>query len=251
VFLTGKTAVITGGGRGIGRAIALRLAREGANIAVNFFRNRAPAEATAKQAREHGVDAYVVRGNVGAPEDIARIFSEVAERSGGCDVLVNNAASGSIRPVVELEPKGWDWTFNINARGAFFCSQQASRQMAARGGGAIVNVSSLGAGRVVPNYVAIGASKAALESLTRYFAVELAPQHIRVNCVSASAVDTDALRQFPNREEMLAVGTRRTPWGRPLTPEDVAEVVAFLVSPAAEMIVGQTLVVDGGASLII
>ncbi|MEW6579901.1 MAG: SDR family oxidoreductase, partial [Chloroflexota bacterium] len=181
----GKIALITGSGRGIGKTIALRLAAEGADIALNYFRNRAPAEEAAEAIRALGRRVHVVRADVGQPDDIARLVDEAAEALGGLDILVHNAASGYNRPVMEQRIKGWDWTLNINARAALFLAQRAAPILAGRGGGAIVNVSSIGAQRVLPEYVVVGASKAALEALTRYLAVELAPLRIVVNAVSA------------------------------------------------------------------
>lgn len=246
-----KVAVVTGSGRGIGRAIALRLAAEGADIVVNFFRNRAPAEATAAEAQARGRRAVVVKADVGTPEGIEVLFAEAERAFGGVDILINNAASGYNRPVLEQKIKGWDWTMNINARAALFCAQRAAPGMAARGGGHIVSVSSPGSSRVLPDYVVVGASKAALEAVTRYLAVELAPHKIVVNAVSPGIVATDALKHFATMRqsdvlEKIAAGT---PAGRVVTPEDVAGVVAFLCSPAAEMIRGHTLVMDGGATL--
>lgn len=239
---------MTGGGRGIGRAIGLRLARQGADLVVNYLRNADAAEETAAEARALGVRAEALRGHVGDPERVVAMFAAIRQRFGALDILVNNAASGVIRPALELEVRHWDWTLNINARGAFLCAQQAAPLMAGRGG-RIVNISSLGSGRVLKEYVAVGVSKAALESLTRYLAVELAPQGIAVNAVAGGLVETDALRYFDHREAMLADARARTPAGRMVEPDDLAGVVAFLCTPDAAMIRGQVIVVDGGYSL--
>jgi enoyl-[acyl-carrier protein] reductase III len=246
-----RVAVVTGSGRGIGRAIALKFARAGADLVVNFFRNRAPAEETAAQVRELGRRAVVVRADVGDADGIEALFRETEAAYGGLDVLVCNAASGYNRPVMEQKIKGWDWTMNINARSALFCAQRAAPLMERRGGGHIVNLSSPGSFRVLPEYVVVGASKAALEAVTRYLAVEFAPKRIVVNAVSPGVVATDALRHFATTREndlldRIAAGT---PAGRLVTPEEVAEVVAFLCTPPAEMIRGQTILMDGGASL--
>lgn len=249
--LEGRVALVTGGSRGVGRAIALRLARDGANVVINFFRNREAAEAVAEEARKRGVEALTVKANVGDPEKMANMFGEIERRFGGLDIFVANAASGVIRPAMELEVKHWDWTLNVNARSLLVGAQCALPLMRRRGGGRIVAISSLGSGRVIGHYTAVGVSKAALEALTRYLAVELAPDNIAVNAVSAGAMDTDALQFFPNREELLEGARRRNPAGRPVTVEDVAEVVAFLCSDGAWMIRGQTIVVDGGQSLLL
>jgi enoyl-[acyl-carrier protein] reductase III len=247
-MVQGKIALVTGGGRGIGRAIALELARLGADVIVNYLRNADAAEQTAAEARALGVQAVALRGHVGEPERIAQLFDFVRERFGALDILVNNAASGVIRPALELEPRHWDWTLDINARGAWLCAKQAAPLMAGRDG-RIVNISSLGSGRVLKNYAAVGISKAALEALTRYLAVELAPLGIAVNAVAGGLVETDALRHFDRRDAMLADARARTPAGRMLQPDDLTAAILFLLSPQARMIVGQTLIVDGGFSL--
>jgi enoyl-[acyl-carrier protein] reductase III len=246
-----KIAIVTGSGRGIGRAIALKLAGEGAHVVVNFFRNRAPAEATAEAVRALGRHALVVKADVGTLEGIEALFAEAEREFGGVDILINNAASGYNRPVMEQKIKGWDWTMNINARAALFAAQRAAPGMAARGGGHIVNITSPGSFRVLPEYVVVGASKAALEAVTRYLAVELAPMKIVVNAVSPGVVATDALKHFATMRggDVLEKAARAAPAGRLVTPEDVAGVVAFLCSPAAEMIRGQVILMDGGATL--
>jgi enoyl-[acyl-carrier protein] reductase III len=250
----GKVALVTGSGRNIGRDIALRLAREGADVGVNFFRKRAPAEATADEIRALGRQALAVRADVSKPEGLRALFGAVEAEFGGLDIFVHNAASGYNRPALQQRVKGWDWTLNVNARAALFGAQHAVRLMERRGGGTIVNISSLGAHRVLPDYVLVGASKAALEALTRYLAVELAPLGIRVNAVSAGVIDTDALRFFPSIAERFGDDLRgfveRTPAGRLVTGEDIAAVVAFLCSPDAAMIRGQVIMVDGGFGLL-
>lgn len=246
--LEGKLALVTGGGRGIGRAVALELAERGADVLVNYLRNGEAAEETANAVRARGRKAETIRAHVGDPDRVERMFGEIAERWGYLDILVNNAASGVIRPLRDLEPRHWDWTVNINARGAWLCAKAAVPLMDGRGG-RIVGISSLGSGRVLPEYSAVGISKAALESLTRYLAVELAPNGIAVNCVSGGLVETDALSHFPRREQMLEDSRSRTPAGRMVESIDLARVVAFLCGPGGEMIRGQVIVVDGGFSL--
>jgi enoyl-[acyl-carrier protein] reductase III len=235
---------ITGGSRGIGRAIALRFARSGAKqLAIGYLRNDRAAEETAEELRTAGAEVVLVRGNVTSQ----RVLDEVAAL-GALDVLVHNAATGVIRPALETEDKHWDWTMNANARALLQLARVAAPQM--REGSSIVAISSLGAQRVLENYSLVGTSKAALEALVRYLAVELAPRGIRVNAVSGGVVDTGALDHFPNREEMLSAGAAN-PVGRLVSPEDIAGAVSFLCSPDADMVRGQTLVVDGGFSLLV
>lgn len=246
----GRVALITGSSRGIGRAIALRLARAGYDIVVNYFRNRSAAEETVAAIEALDRRAIAVKAHVGDEAKIAQLFAATCAEFGGLDVLVCNAASGFLRPAMQQQARGWQWTLDVNARSMLLCAQQAAPLMAARGGGAIVGISSLGSRRVLPEYITVGVSKAAIETLTRYLAVELAAQNIVVNSVSGGIVETDALRHFPeSAAAMLEAGRTRTPAGRLARPEDIAEVVAFLCSPAAGMIRGQTIVVDGGYSL--
>jgi enoyl-[acyl-carrier protein] reductase III len=247
-----KIALVTGSGRGIGRAIALYFAQNGADVIVNYFRNRVPAEETAHEIEKLGRRSFPVKANVGNISDLNLLFEKVAKEFDGLDIFIHNAASGYNRPVMEQKPRGWDWTMNINARSLLFGAQQAVPLMEKRGGGHIVSVSSAGATRVLPDYVVVGASKAALEALTRYLAVELAPKNIVVNAVSPGVVETDALHHFAamgGQENILKKFIEMIPAGRLVQPEEVAQVVGFLCTPAAAMICGQTIVVDGGYTL--
>jgi enoyl-[acyl-carrier protein] reductase III len=245
VSIEGGAVLVTGGSRGIGREIACRFAELGAaRVAVGYLRNDASAEETADELRDLGCEPVLIRGNVAS----SRVAGEVAAL-GSLDALVHSAATGVIRPALETSDKHFDWTLAANARAFLSLTRAAAPQM--RPGSSVVAVSSLGSTRVLENYILVGASKAALESLVRYLAVELAPSGIRVNAVSAGLVDTDALDHFPDREQMLAWSRGRTPAGRLAEPGDVANAVAFLCSPEAEMIRGQILVVDGGFSLVV
>ena len=234
---------VTGGSSGIGRAIAVRFARDGAQrMAIGYLRNDTAAEEAAEELRAAGAEVTLVRGNVTSD----RVLDEV-RGLGPLDVLVHNAASGVVRPALETEDKHWDWTLNANARALLSLARVAVPEMPS--GSSIVAISSLGSRLVLENYALIGTSKAALESLVRYLAVELAPRGIRVNAVSGGVVETGALEHFPNKDEMLRAG-RANPVGRLVSPGDIAGAVAFLCSPDAEMVRGQTLVVDGGFSLL-
>jgi enoyl-[acyl-carrier protein] reductase III len=242
--IEGGSVFVTGGSRGIGKAIALRFTELGAaRVAIGYLRNDRAAEETAGELRALGAEPVLVRGNVSSE----RVLRQVAEL-GALDALVHNAATGVIRPALDVEPKHWDWTLEANARALLSLAQVVAPSM--QPGASIVGISSLGATRVLENYVLVGTSKAALESLVRYLAVELAPRGIRVNAVSGGVVETDALEHFPNREQMLEAARTRTPAGRMVEARDIADAVAFLCSAEAEMIRGQTLVVDGGFSLL-
>ena len=239
---SGASVLVTGGSRGIGKAIAVRFATLGATrVAIGYMRGDAAAEETAAELRELGAEPVLVRGNVASQ----RVVDEVAAL-GPLDALVHAAATGVMRPALETEDKHWDWTLSANARALLSLTRAAAPAMPE--GASILGISSLGSQRVLENYVLIGASKAALESVVRYLGVELAPR-IRVNAVSGGVVETGALEHFPNKEAMREMGVRN-PVGRLVTPEDVAALVTFLCSPEAEMIRGQTLVVDGGWSLL-
>ena len=242
----GKKALVTGGSRGIGRAIALDLAGRGCHVAFNYFRSHRAAEQTRHDVEAYGVRCLQVKAHLGDPERIRDLFSQVRRAFGSLDILVNNAASGVQRPALDLEGKHWDWAMNINAKAAWLCAVEAARLM--ERGGHVVNITSLGSQRVLPNYFSVGVSKAALEAVTRYLAVELAPKGISVNAVAGGYVDTEALDHFPDKDAMLARGSGN-PAGRMVTVEDMAKAVALLCTEDAAMVRGQVIVVDGGASL--
>lgn len=248
--LEGKVALVTGSGRGIGRAIAVRLAADGADIVVNFLRSRSNAEETAEQVRALGRQALVVKAHVGDEEQLRRLFQAVRDEFGYLDVFVANAASGIPKNVTEVDGKAWDWSMNINARSLFLGAQEAVKLMDGRRGGRILAITSLGSTRVLPSYGVIGVSKAAIDALVRYLGVDLAARGITVNAISPGVVDTHALSFFPEHDRILEESARRTPAGRLCTPEDVAGVTSFLCSNAADMIIGQVITVDGGASLV-
>jgi enoyl-[acyl-carrier protein] reductase III len=237
----GSSVLVTGGTRGIGLAIALHLVRDGASRTVlGYMRNDTAADRAAEAIRAAGAEPVLVRGEVSKPAVVEELASHGPYR-----VVVHNAATGVVRSALETEDKHWDWTLNANARALLSLARATAPQM--EEGSSIVAISSLGSTRVLENYVLIGTSKAALEAIVRYLAVELSPG-IRVNAVSGGVVDTGALEHFPNKDEMLR-SVERTPAGRLVEPEDIAAAVSFLCSPDASMIRGQTLVVDGGFSL--
>lgn len=246
-MLTGKIALVTGASRGIGRAVALRLAQAGADVVINYLRKESAAREVAEAVMAFGQRALLVKADVADGEDVARLFAAIDD-FGGLDILVANAAIGVMEPLRDVTPKHWQRTLATNAWGFLALTQQAVPLMMARGGGRIVALTSPGSQRVIEQYGLVGSSKAALEALVRYWAVELAPQGIIVNAVSPGMIETDAIKQLSSPDAMLELVRQQTPAGRLATAEDVAGLVEFLCSPQAQMIVGQTLVIDGGYS---
>ncbi len=241
----GASVLVTGGSRGIGREIALTFAEQGARqVAIGYLRSDGAAKETAAALRERGAEPVLLRGNIGDTARLEAMLDELGE----LDVVVANAATGVIRPALELTEKHWDWTMDANARSLFTLARVAAPRLSP--GSSIVALSSLGSTRVLENYVLVGVSKAAIEALVRYLAVELAPKDVRVNAVTAGLVDTDALEHFPDRQAMLDFYRQRTPAGRLVAAADIAGVVSFLASPEAAMIRGQSIILDGGYSLI-
>jgi enoyl-[acyl-carrier protein] reductase III len=227
------------------------LAQRGADIVVNYLRKRSAAEEVAAEVEACGQRALVIKANVGDANQIDAMFEQLTAEFGRCDILIGNAATGVVRSISQLEDKHWDWTLDINARSILRCARHAVPLMEQHGWGRIVGITSFGSSRVFAEYCVIGVSKAAIEALIRYLAVDLAPKGIVANAVSPGVVDTDALKYFPiDLERTLREGASRTPAGRLATPEDIARVVAFLCSDDAAMIIGQTIVVDGGWSIL-
>jgi enoyl-[acyl-carrier protein] reductase III len=246
---TRRSAFITGGSRGIGRAIAERLGRDGWDVAFTFLTNRTAARETAGILESHGARAIPLRGNVADPDQLSRMIGEAGSAFGGLDAFVSNAALGVLKPVRDLTLEDWTRSLDGGARILLQGAREAARLMEGRRG-RILAVTSLGSIRVLPNYAAVGAGKAAIEALVRYLAVELGPSGVTVNAISPGVTDTPSLSRFPNREALLADTRARTPLGRAGTPEDVAPVAAFLLSEEAGWITGQTVFVDGGYSLL-
>jgi enoyl-[acyl-carrier protein] reductase III len=241
-----RVALVTGSSRGIGRAIALELGRRGAHVAINHRRNstRSLAEEIAQELHKLGRRTLIVKADVADPHDVAHMLSAIQSEFGKLDILVNNASSAVFRPLVQLEEKHWEHVWNVNVTALNLCIRSAIPLMQR---GAIVNITSLGSIKYLPNYGALGAAKAAIESLTRSYAVELAPA-INVNAVCGSLVDETGFSEMMPEEEKTRLA-KLTPAGRMIKPEDIAKVVAFLCSEDAEMIRGQSIIVDGGMTL--
>jgi enoyl-[acyl-carrier protein] reductase III len=247
ISLAGKTALVTGASRGIGAAIARKLSQAGCDVVVNYYNSHAEAEALCAEFRALGRRALAVRASVGIPDSVDEMFAEVSRHFERLDIVVSNAASGVLKPALDMTLKHWRWCMETNALALNLLAQRAVPMM--DDGGRIIAITSLGSLRAMPNYAFIGASKAALEALVRALAQELGPRGIRVNAVSAGVVETDALSYFPNREELVASFKARTPAGPVLTPQDVAGAVYLLCLPEAAMINGHTLFVDGGFAI--
>ena len=242
--LQGACVLVTGGTRGIGRAISLRLARAGANVVANYARNDENAETLRARAQSEGLKLDTLRADLTLPKGLASVKEHMAQIEGQVISVVHCAATGVHRPFDQLTTRHWDWTMALNVR-AFFELVQSLLPLLSEGS-AIVPVSSAGAVRAVPAYTTVGSSKAALESLARHMASELAPRGVRVNILSPGSVETDAWDAFPDKAQRLAEAVRRSPLGRLVTLEEVAFAAQFLCSPASRGMVGHTLVMDGG-----
>ena len=243
-----RIALVTGGSRGIGRAVSLGIAAAGAQtVIVNYLENDIEAERTCKLIEERNSACILAKANLFHPTDIDRLFQTVKETVGRLDVFVHCAAVTAFKPLREIRSNQWDLTMNVNARSFLLCVQKCIPLMA---DGKIVAISSLGSARAIPNYGALGPTKAALEATVRYLATELAATGIQVNAVSGGFVKTDSTRKVPSADMLTEKTAARTPVGRVGTPEDIAGVVLFLLSPSASWICGQTIVADGGLSLL-
>jgi len=245
--LSGRV-LVTGGTRGIGRAISLRFARAGASVIANYIRNQKAADALKAAAEQEGLPIELCRADLTSAQGLAEIRRSVGDSGESLSGLVHCAATGVHRPLADLTAKHFDWTFALNVRAFFELVKALTDQFSSRS--SIVAVSSMGAMRALPYYTLVGASKGALEALARHLAVELAPRGIRVNILVPGSVETDAWEAIPEGEERLAAAIRRTPIGRLVTPEEVASAAQFLCSEAAAGIVGQTLIVDGGSAIV-
>jgi enoyl-[acyl-carrier protein] reductase III len=243
-----KVALVTGGARGIGRATALKLAKSGCDIAVVYYNSSDEAEQVVNEIKSLGQKAIAIQANVAEQASVKDLFTQFKEHFHSLDFLISNAASGVLKPALKMSTKHWRWCMETNALALNHLASEGYTLMPK--GGRVIALSSLGAHRAIPNYAFIGASKAALEALVRSLSLELAEFGISVNTVSAGVVDTDALKYFPNREQLLDEYQSHSMAAKPLTAEDVADTVYLLCLPEAEMIKGHTLFVDAGYSIV-
>lgn len=243
-----KTAVVTGGTRGIGRAISLELARSGVQVYALYARNRKAAEELEAIATSENLNIKTLRGDLTDEERLQGMITEIGTQTTGVDILVHAAASGVHNNALELTEKHMKWTFNINVFSVHNLIRGIAPLLAP--GARVVGITSSGGTHVIPYYAAVGSSKGALESLFRHYAVEFAPKGIAVNLVCPGMVMTDAVEAFPEKEKRIEKCISGTPTGRMVTPEEVAEMVHFLtLSKAGLSIIGQTFIIDGGKCL--
>ena len=245
--IAGRRFLITGGTRGIGRAISLQFARAGATVIANFVRNTEQAESLLSFARDESIDVRLLRADLTSKKGLEQVESYM-EEIGTISGLVHCAATGVHKPFPELTTRHLDWVFALNVRAFFELVQRLREKFEA--GASIVAVSSEGALRAVPCYSLVGASKGALDSMARHLAAELAPEGIRVNILAPGSVLTAAWDSMPEQEKRIDEARKRSPLGRLVTPEEVARVAQFLCSDAAQGVVGHRLVVDGGAGIV-
>jgi NAD(P)-dependent dehydrogenase (short-subunit alcohol dehydrogenase family) len=244
-------SLITGSSRGIGRALALTLAREGASIVVNYVRNADLAAETVREIEALGSHAIAVQANMEMVEEIDALFERVGKEFGRLDHFVSNAAASSFKKIVDLKAHNLDRSFDLNVRAFVLGAQRAVKLM--KGGGRIAALSSYGSIRAYPTYANLGSNKAAIEAFVRYMAVEFAPLGINVNAVNGGLIDTESCAYFYERVPGMAPMDSvlsKIPKGRMGTPQEVADTIAFLLAPEAAYITGQTIVVDGGLSVI-
>ncbi len=240
-----KIALVTGASRGIGRSIALKLAAEGCEVILNYRRSKSECESVLNEIAELGGSGIAIRADVGNEDKTDAMFNIIEQEYGQLDILIANASFGIPGNILDATNKYWDITFNSTSRSIFHCSLRASQLM--KNGGNIVTVTSYGGQRVLPGYGVVGPAKAAVEGLTRSLAVELAPKNVIVNGVMPGITDTKSFRAIENADSIIKNVTNDTPIGRLVTPEDVSNVVSFLCSPDASMIIGQFIIIDGGA----
>jgi NAD(P)-dependent dehydrogenase (short-subunit alcohol dehydrogenase family) len=244
--LIGKAALVTGAGMGIGKGIALALAREGARVAVHYAGSKDGAEDTVRQIEEMGGTAALIRGDLRNVPDCERVVDTAIESLGTLDILVNNAGVTRAQSILDTDETIYDEVFDLNIKGQFFCTRRALKEMMRNGRGSVINITSIHGHGGFPNHAAYAATKGAIISFTRALAIELAPHHIRVNAVGPGIVEVP--RYFDDPGYTRELGNSLVPAGRVGTPEDIGETVAFLASDKADFITGQVLYVDGGTT---
>jgi NAD(P)-dependent dehydrogenase (short-subunit alcohol dehydrogenase family) len=243
--LESKSALVTGASKGIGRSIAIELARRGADVSVNYFSDAAGADATVHEIQALGREAVAIQADAGNSSGAGRLFEEAIARFGRLDILVNNAGAQVWKPMIEVTEDEWDRVIATNLKGCFLCTQLAARHMIERGtGGRIVNIGSGCNKSPFPNLSAYTASKGGIEMFTKVAAMELGPHRIAVNCVAPGAIEIERTRH--EASDYAGTWAALTPLGRIGQPLDVAQAVAFLAGDEAAFITGQTLFVDGG-----
>lgn len=252
IDLSGKVALVTGGSRGIGAAIARAYAKAGADVAITYLNARPDAEDVGADIMEMGRRALVLKADLSQSEDVGLVVEAVTGEFGRLDIVVSNAAGGGFRALLDVTPENLDYALHLNVRAFLLLLQHSAAHLAREEGqprSRVLTISSWGSERALPMYGAIGASKAALESMTRHAALELGPRGVNVNCIRAGVVDTGALRSLPGVEAVLEERARRSLTGRNVSPEDVADLATFLASSMADQVQGQSLILDGGTSL--
>jgi enoyl-[acyl-carrier protein] reductase III len=245
----GKTVLVTGGSRGLGRALALEFARQGARVAITYLTEADLADQVVADVNRQGGQGMALQATLSDPEACDEIFEAVTGCWGGLDILIANAATGVFEPMMKITPKHWQQTLAVNSLSLVLLVQKFWKSLQQRSG-SVLAISSAGAVRGLPNYGLVGASKGALESIVRHLALELGPLGIRVNALVPGLMNTDVLSLFENRDEIVAEAARRTPLGRIATPDDVASVASFVTSRAAQFIHGQVIRIDGGSSIV-
>ncbi|MBL40860.1 MAG: enoyl-[acyl-carrier-protein] reductase FabL [Chloroflexi bacterium] len=249
MILKNKTVLITGGTRGLGKELCLEFAKNGCNVIFTYSRSISESKKLKIEIEKFGVTVKYFKLNLLSSKNIEDFSEIIIKENIKFDYLINNAASGVMKNSIDTTEKHWDWTMQVNVKGPWILSRNLYSNINKKG--KIINISSPGSTKVLNNYFSIGVSKAALESVTRYLAYDLASKDISVNSISASLLDTDAIKYFPNQEEINKILNRKNPKQRKLLTNDVAKVVISLCSEAGDMIVGQNILVDGGDTLLL
>jgi len=249
MILKDKTVIITGGTRGLGKELCLEFAKNGFNVIFTYSRSQTESKKVKLEIEKLGVTAKFFKLNLLSPDNINQFCEIIKKENINFDFLINNAASGVMKNSIETTEKHWDWTMQVNVKGPWLLSKNLSKNINKKG--KIINISSPGSTKVLNNYFSIGVSKAALESLTRYMAYDLAKDDISVNSISASLLETDAIKHFPNQEEIKSILSRKNPKQKKLIPNDVAKFAVSLCSEAGDMVIGQNILIDGGDTLLL